>query len=218
MITEIFKSIQGEGTDIGLPYTFVRLTGCNLRCTYCDTSYAFKGGKKMNIDDVLDSVKELQCNNVLLTGGEPLMQRPTMLLAEQLKNEGFRVSIETHGEFDIRPFAGKFRIIMDVKTPSSGMNRGGFRKNIAHLSEGDEIKFVIASKSDYTFARNLIREKFFFNKTVLISPALPDERSPGEYEGVEPSWLAERILDDGLPVRFQLQLHKQIWPADSKGR
>ncbi|NDD92254.1 radical SAM protein, partial [bacterium] len=145
VVSEIFHSIQGEGTHAGLPYVFVRLTGCNLRCTYCDTSYAFHGGSKHTVEDVVEKVRSYRCKNVLLTGGEPLMQRHSKALCRALFHEGFEVSIETHGDAPIEAVTPFARIIMDIKTPSSGMCREGFRRNLPFLKTNDEIKFVIAS-------------------------------------------------------------------------
>src|SRR4051794_2279852 len=141
LITEIFHSLQGETSLSGVPFAFIRLTGCNLRCAYCDSSYSFKGGRKMRIVDVLDTIRPYQVRHVLLTGGEPLLQRQTPELLQALRAEDYRVSIETHGEVSIEKVAPHARIIMDIKTPSSGMNRGGFEKNLRFLKKSqDEVK------------------------------------------------------------------------------
>lgn len=217
LITEIFHSLQGETSLIGVPFAFIRLTGCNLRCAYCDSVYSFKGGKKMSIDEILETIRPYEVRHVLLTGGEPLLQRNTPELLQRLVAEGYDVSIETHGEVSIQAVAPYARIVMDIKTPGSRMQRGGYRENIQYLKPSDEIKFVITSQSDYYWARDLMRSVKLPTREILFSPALPAENSPSPYEGVQPRWLAERILEDKLPVRFQLQLHKQLWGMDTKG-
>lgn len=218
LITEIFKSIQGETSLSGLPFAFVRLTGCNLRCTYCDSAYTFKGGERLRIYEVMEKLRPMQVEHVLVTGGEPLLQRNTPALVSALRDEGYQVSIETHGETSIEAVVAQARIVMDIKTPSSGMCRGGFGKNLPLLKETDEVKFVIASKEDYSWAKEVIFRHQLNKATTLLSPALPAEESPGDFrEGVEPSWLAEQMLKDHLKVRFQLQLHKKIWGTNRKG-
>jgi len=217
LITEIFHSIQGEGTAVGIPFIFVRLTGCNLRCRYCDTSYAFKGGTLFSIAEIITKIRSYNCSQVLLTGGEPLMQRPTKELCKRLFAEGFLVSIETHGEAEIKDVSPFARIIMDIKTPGSGMCRMGFEKNLRHLKASDEIKFVITSRSDYDWAAQLIREHKLPTANILLSAANRASKMPGDFEGVELKWLAEKIITDGLPVRLQTQLHKWIWGPDQKG-
>ncbi len=216
-ITEIFHSLQGETSLSGVPFAFIRLTGCNLRCRYCDSAYAFKGGRRMGIAEVLTEIAPYGVEHVLITGGEPLLQRNTPALVEALRDAGYRVSIETHGEVSVAKVAGRARLVMDIKTPSSGMNRGGFRENLPLLREGDEIKFVIASPEDYAFARDWVREGNSPVREILFSPVVRGANQPGDYPGVDPRWLAERILADRLPVRMQLQLHKLIWGADRTG-
>lgn len=216
LITEIFYSLQGETSLIGVPFVFVRLTGCNLRCTYCDSAYAFKGGKKMSFEEVLSEIKKYKVKHVLMTGGEPLLQRGTLPFIDLLNQEGYLVSVETHGEVSIQEAAKKARIIMDIKTPGSKMSRGFFRQNLAHLKHNDEIKFVITSESDYEWAKTIVEETLPTSE-ILFSPTLPAEGSPGTFEGIAPRRLAERILEDQLPVRFQLQLHKLLWGMDTKG-
>ena len=215
LVTEIFHSLQGETSLSGLRFAFIRLTGCNLRCTYCDSAYAFKGGRLMSQDEILAEIRPYGVRHVLLTGGEPLLQRPTPWLARRLAVEGYTVSIETHGEVPIEPVAPVARIVMDVKCPSSGMSRGGWQKNLRWLKAGDEVKFVIASEEDYFWAKGVV-EKGFPHET-LFSPAVPALGMPGKFPGVTPKWLAERILADRLPVRMQLQLHKQVWGRDERG-
>jgi 7-carboxy-7-deazaguanine synthase len=217
LITEIFHSLQGETSLSGVPFAFIRLTGCNLRCTYCDSTYSFKGGKKMSSQEILDVIRPYGVKHALLTGGEPLLQRNTPELVELLKREGYTVSIETHGEVSIEAVAGRARIVMDIKTPSSGMSRGGYEKNLRYLTADDEIKFVIASVEDYAWAREKVRSGKLPTREILFSPAFVAQNSPGTFPGIEPRWLAERILEDRLPVRMQLQLHKLLWGADRKG-
>jgi len=209
LVTEIFHSLQGETSLSGIPFAFIRLTGCNLRCTYCDTSYAFKGGKKLRISEIIDTVRSFQVKHVLLTGGEPLLQRQTPALVDALTAEGYHVSIETHGETSIAPVAQKARIIMDIKTPSSGMCRGGFKNNFKYLKPSDEVKFVIASVDDYTWAKQWLPQ--IPTQEILFSAANPAPETPGVFPGVEAKWLAEKILQDRLPVRLQVQLHKILW-------
>jgi 7-carboxy-7-deazaguanine synthase len=215
LITEIFKSIQGEGSQVGMPFTFIRLTGCNLRCSYCDTAYAFKGGSRMTEGEVLQAVEALGCNNILLTGGEPLLQRGTLSLLHALKSKGYEVSIETHGEVSIKAYVSFARIILDIKTPGSGMHRGGYVENLPLLKPIDEIKFVITSETDYEWSKSKaleIRAQGLTKaKTLLFSPAATDSG------GMPARTLAESILRDNLPVRFQLQLHKTLWGAESRG-
>jgi 7-carboxy-7-deazaguanine synthase len=217
LITEIFHSLQGETSLVGVPFAFVRLTGCNLRCTYCDSSYAFKGGTLHTIPEILAKVADFRVKHVLITGGEPLLQRPVPELVRALKDADYEVSIETHGEVSIEKVAGDARIVMDVKTPSSRMARGNWKKNVPLLRESDEVKFVIASESDYSWARDIVRSHRFPVREILFSPVMRTAGAPGEFPGVEPRWLAERILEDRLPVRMQLQLHKILWGADRTG-
>ncbi|MCM2321947.1 MAG: radical SAM protein [Oligoflexia bacterium] len=217
LVTEIFHSIQGESSLAGLPFAFIRLTGCNLRCAYCDSAYAFHGGRKMTIPEVLEAVRPFGARNVLLTGGEPLLQREAPALVEALVAQGYAVSIETHGEVSIARVVASARIIMDIKTPGSGMCRGGFEENLPLLKESDEIKFVLAAPEDYPWARDLVRSGRLRPKEILFSAAQSARGAPGAYPGVELAWLAERILEDRLPVRLQYQLHKLIWGPDRKG-
>ncbi len=217
LITEIFYSLQGETSLIGVPFVFIRLTGCNLRCTYCDSVYSFKGGKKMSEDAVLAEVKKYKVKHVLVTGGEPLLQRNTLSLLDRLNREGYTVSVETHGEISIEEAAKRARIIMDIKTPGSGMNRGGYQKNLKFLKPNDEVKFVITSLADYAWASELVRNGEIPTAEILFSPAMTAQNSPGSYQGIEPRILADLIVRDQLPVRFQWQLHKLLWGADTKG-
>lgn len=221
LVSEIFHSIQGEGTLTGVPFVFVRLSGCNLRCNYCDTTYAFKGGTFFSLDELISKTQDFNCKNILLTGGEPLMQRGTPELTRRLSELGFQVSIETHGEADISQVVPFARIILDIKTPGSGMHRGGYRKNLALLKPTDEIKFVVTSKDDYYWARELIRAEPWPTPHVLLSLAHAAKHSPGAFHGPQDGanlkWLAEAILADQLKVRLQIQLHKLIWGAEQRG-
>ena len=228
-ITEIFKSIQGEGTRAGLPCIFVRLTGCNLRCTWCDTSYAFHGGKKMSVEEVLARVDELavrpasaqgsQANVPLveLTGGEPLLQEEVYPLAEKLLAAGYVVMIETSGE----RYTGRLPLevikIVDVKCPDSGEADTFEMRNLEALDGNDEVKFVLSTRRDYEFAREFTAQHRLAErvKQVLFSPVFEDPG--GKWPGLEPRTLVEWILADGLPVRLGLQLHKFIWHPATKG-
>ena len=228
-ITEIFKSIQGEGTRAGLPCIFVRLTGCNLRCTWCDTAYAFYGGKKMSVDEVLARVDELAGRSenargsetvvplVELTGGEPLLQEEIYPLAEGLLARGYTVMIETSGERFIGKLPKKVIKIVDVKCPDSGEPDTFEMRNLDELTENDEVKFVLSTRRDYEFARDFTREHGLAHrvKQVLFSPVFEDPE--GKWSGLEPRTLVEWILADGLPVRLGLQLHKFIWDPATKG-
>ncbi len=225
-ITEIFRSIQGEGTRAGLPCIFVRLTGCNLRCTWCDTAYAFHGGKKMSVDEVLTRVEELAGRQaderavvplVELTGGEPLLQEEIYPLAERLLAAGYTVLIETSGERSITRLPKDVVKIVDVKCPDSGEADTFLGSNLEALSEKDEVKFVISTRRDYEFARAFTKEHRLEErvKAVLFSPVFADPE--GKWEGLEPRTMVEWILADGLPVRLGLQLHKFVWHPATKG-
>jgi len=228
-ITEIFKSVQGEGTRAGLPCVFVRLTGCNLRCTWCDTAYAFHGGKKMSVDEVLARVDEL-CGRateqsgaaatvplVELTGGEPLLQEEIYPLAEVLLARGYTVMMETSGERFVGKLPKDVIKIVDVKCPDSGEADTFDFANLEAMDEKDEIKFVISTRRDYEFARDFTREHGLEERVreVLLSPVFPDPA--GKWTGLEARELAEWILADGLRVRLGLQLHKFIWDPAMKG-
>jgi len=228
-ITEIFKSVQGEGTRAGLPCVFVRLTGCNLRCTWCDTAYAFHGGKKVSVEEVLARVDEL-CGRgtdesgadaevplVELTGGEPLLQEEIYPLAEALTARGFTVMMETSGERFIGRLPREVIKIVDVKCPDSGEADTFHAGNLAAVDGKDEIKFVLATRRDYEFARDFTRQHGLAKRVrqVLFSPVFPDP--DGRWQGLEPRQLVEWILADGLPVRLGLQLHKFIWHPATRG-
>jgi 7-carboxy-7-deazaguanine synthase len=228
-ITEIFKSIQGEGTRAGLPCIFVRLTGCNLRCTWCDTAYAFHGGTKMSVEEVVSRVDELASRAggaagaqtgaplVELTGGEPLLQEEIYPLAEKLLAAGYTVMIETSGERFIGQLPQEVIKIVDVKCPDSGEPDTFNMANLEALSAEDEVKFVLSTRRDYEFAREFTARHGLPArvKQVLFSPVFEDPQ--GKWPGLEPRALVEWILADGLPVRLGLQLHKFIWDPATKG-
>ena len=228
-ITEIFKSIQGEGTRAGLPCIFVRLTGCNLRCTWCDTAYAFHGGNKMSVDEVMGRVDELAGRSagmngaesavplVEITGGEPLLQQEVYPLAERLLADGYTVMIETSGERYVGRLPGQVIKIVDVKCPDSGEADTFDMGNLASLGAADEMKFVISTRRDYEFAREFTRQHDLAKlvKQVLFAPVFMDPE--GKWEGLEPRILVEWILADALPVRLGLQLHKFVWDPATKG-
>ena len=214
-VTEIFHSIQGESTWAGLPCTFVRLTGCPLRCVWCDTAYAFSGGRRMSFDEILAEVRGRGCGLVELTGGEPLAQAGAFDLVQLLLEEGFTVLVETSGAIDIGPLDERAHRIMDLKCPGSGEVARNLWSNLAHLSARDEVKFVVGDRVDYEWARDVIRKRGLADRirdgslnALLMSPVW------GEVNLEE---MAGWILKDGLPVRFQTQLHKHIWGADAKG-
>ncbi len=229
VITEIFKSIQGEGTRAGLPCIFVRLTGCNLRCTWCDTAYAFHGGKKMTVEEVLARVDELAGRSVEisgaqavvplveLTGGEPLLQDEIVPLAEKLLAAKYEVMIETSGERFIGRLPKEVIRIVDVKCPDSGEPDTFEMRNLEVLSGRDEVKFVLSTRRDYEFARDFTAQHGLARrvKQVLFSPVFEDPL--GRWPGLEPRKLVEWVLADGLPVRLGLQLHKFIWDPATKG-
>ena len=208
-ITEIFRSLQGESNTVGWPTVFVRLTGCPLRCTYCDTSYAFKGGNWMSIDNILQRVDELGARFVTVTGGEPLAQKGCTTLLTELCDKGYQVSLETSGALDISSVDPRVMKVMDLKTPSSGEMDNNLYDNIGYLNKHDEVKFVICDQQDYQWAKQQLRQWGLPQRCdVLFSPC------HGQMDAAE---LADQILSDRLPVRFQLQLHKLIW-GDEPGR
>ena len=225
-ITEIFKSIQGEGTRAGLPCIFVRLTGCNLRCTWCDTAYAFHGGQKVTVDEVMERVDSLNrrpdgtaagVSLVEITGGEPLLQEEIYPLAERLLEAGYTVMIETSGERFIGRLPKEVIKIVDVKCPDSGEADTFESRNLEELGSDDEVKFVISSRKDYEFAREFSREHRLGERVreVLFSPVHDDPN--GKWKGLEPRELVEWMLEDGLQVRLGLQLHKIVWDPAMRG-
>jgi 7-carboxy-7-deazaguanine synthase len=203
-VTEIFHSLQGESTRVGLPTVFVRLTGCPLRCVWCDTAYAFSGGTTMSIPEVLAQVAAFGCPTVCVTGGEPLAQKPCLALLTALCDAGYSVSLETSGALDVVGVDGRVSRIVDIKAPGSGELAKNRWDNLdLLLKQRDELKLVLASESDYEWAKALLHERRLDERcAVLFSPV------QGQ---LEPAQLAEWILRDRLPVRFQLQLHKVLW-------
>lgn len=208
-ITEIFHSIQGESTLSGERFSFVRLTGCPLRCAYCDTTYSYSGGRWMNIGDIVTEVESHDTRWVLITGGEPLAHPYSIHLVEALRGRGKFVSIETDGEEDVEPFAGKAKMIMDVKTPGSGEMAQLCFENLKHLLPSDEIKFVLCDRADYDWSKRTCEKYDLASRfTVLFSPVF------GKLALKE---VAEWIIADRLNVRLQTQLHKHIWGTETKG-
>jgi 7-carboxy-7-deazaguanine synthase len=209
-INEIFFSIQGESTNAGLPCVFIRLTYCNLRCVYCDTEYAFYEGKDMSIDDIIKQTESYNCMLVEVTGGEPLMQEGVHELMTRLCNKGYEVMIETGGSLPIENIDKRVKVIMDLKTPCSKMEKKNRYENIQHLKQIDEVKFVVGSREDYEWTKEMISKYDLTSRVaqVLISPVF------GEVENID---LANWILQDNLKVRFQIQMHKYIWHPETRG-
>ncbi len=208
-VSEIFHSIQGESTRVGLPTVFVRLTGCPLRCVWCDTAYAFVGGEPMSIAAILERVGAFDCPTVCVTGGEPLAQKPCLDLLKALCDAGHSVSLETSGALDIAGVDARVSRIVDIKAPGSGEEAKNRWENLALLTPHDEIKLVLASEDDYRWACGILRER----NLATLCPVL---FSPVQGK-LEPRQLAEWMLRDRLPVRFQLQLHKILW-GDARAR
>jgi 7-carboxy-7-deazaguanine synthase len=210
IINEIFYSIQGESTFAGKPCVFIRLSGCDLRCSYCDTQYAYDEGEKMTLAQISEKVTAYNCKLVEITGGEPLLQENVYPLMRKLCGEGYEVLLETGGQRDIAKVDERVKRIMDIKCPSSGESGKNRYENIALLNDKDEVKFVVGNEEDYRWAVRIIK-KYKINDicTVLFAPV---------YGVMNEKALAEWILEDGLPnVRMQLQLHKYIWPAEQRG-
>ena len=202
-ITEIFHSLQGESVTVGLPTVFVRLTGCPLRCQYCDTTYAFSGGKMTSIDNIIEHVASFECHHVCVTGGEPLAQPGSLELLERLCNAGHFVSLETSGARNIIDVDKRVMIVMDLKTPDSGECEKNNLSNIPFLKQSDQVKFVICSREDYDWACQMMDlHKLADCVNILFSPS---------FGQLNPTLLADWIIQDRLPVRFQLQLHKLLW-------
>jgi 7-carboxy-7-deazaguanine synthase len=209
-VNEIFYSIQGESTHAGRPCVFVRLAGCDLRCTWCDTPYAFNEGRKMSVDDVLEHVDAYGSPLVEVTGGEPLLQEDVYPLMQRLLDSGRTVLLETGGQIDVSRVPGGVVKVMDVKCPGSGESDKVEWTNIDRLGSRDQVKFVIQDRQDYDFARDIVRRHALDRRccAVLFSPV---------HGVLHPKDLSEWILEDRLPVRLQLQIHKHIWGADVRG-
>ena len=208
-VTEIFYSLQGETNTVGLPTVFIRLTGCPLRCSYCDTSYAFSGGEKLTFDQIIEQVKSYNTRYVTVTGGEPLAQPACNPLMVNLLDLGYQVSLETSGALDVSGVDPRVVKVMDLKTPSSGELTRNFYDNIAYLTTQDQVKFVIADDADYQWSKQQLLEHGLPERCqVLFSPAMGS---------MAPTVLADKILADQLPVRFQIQLHKYLW-NDAQGK
>jgi len=202
-VTEIFYSLQGESRTVGIPTVFVRLTGCPLRCGYCDTTYAFQGGEWMTVDEIVMRVDQDRPRYVTVTGGEPLAQGSSVVLLERLCEAGYEVSLETSGALDISVVGAGVSVVMDIKTPGSGEEARNIYANVAHIDSNDQIKFVICDRADYEWSRAKLAELNLVGRCeLLFSPC---------YGSLRPAQLAEWILADHLPVRMQVQLHKLLW-------
>ncbi len=208
-VNEIFFSIQGESVYAGLPCVFVRLTGCNLRCRYCDTQYAYEEGAEMSVADVIERVQAYRCRLVELTGGEPLLQPEVYDVMENLQSRGYHLLLETNGSVDVSRVDPRVIKIMDLKCPGSGESDKNLFSNFDHLTERDQIKFVVGSREDYLWAREVITDNRLAMRCCLLMGPV--------YGHVAPRELAEWILKDGLQARLQLQLHKYIWEPDARG-
>lgn len=208
-ICEIFKSVQGESSYVGLPCVFIRLSGCNLRCHYCDSAYAWTDGKEMSLSAIMEKVTNFSCDLALITGGEPLLQTCSVDLAHNLVDHGIKTLVETNGSIDISGLPEQSIRIMDVKCPASGESGHFFWKNLEALRNTDEIKFVITDRFDYEWAKSFIAERLNeFSGEILMSPV---------FGALEPQNLVAWIMQDNLSVRFQLQLHKVIWGPTMRG-
>ena len=208
-VNEIYHSIQGESSKSGLPCVFVRLTYCNLRCTYCDTEYAFYDGKDKSIDEIINEVKKYNCKLVEVTGGEPLVQKECLELMKELCDEGFDVMLETGGSLPIKEIDERVLIIMDLKCPSSKMEKKNLYENIDYLKPKDELKFVIGNREDYDWSKEIISKYGLKNKSEILFSVVFGE--------LEPVSLVNWIIEDKLDVRYQLQMHKYIWHPETKG-
>jgi 7-carboxy-7-deazaguanine synthase len=208
-ITEIFYSLQGESNTVGIPTVFVRLTGCPLRCGYCDTAYAFSGGEEMDLNSIVERIAAFGCNQITVTGGEPLAQEQCPELLSRLCDDGYQVSLETSGALDLSEVDSRVTKVMDIKTPGSGEAEKNLFSNITHLTRSDQIKFVICDEADYIWSKDIIQQNSLVSVAEILMLPAYGEQNPTE--------LAEWILADRLPVRFQMQLHKQLW-GDAKGK
>lgn len=209
VVNEIFFSIQGESSYMGFPCVFVRLTGCNLRCTWCDTGYAFYEGRKMSVGEIITEVERHNCKLVEITGGEPLAQQGALVLMKELCDRGFTVLLETGGSISIRDVDARVRRIVDIKCPGSGMAKENLWENIEFLMPTDEVKFVVANRGDFDWAVDVMRRHGLEERCpILMSPVFND---------LQPVELAGWILDSGVQVRLQLQMHKFIWEPETRG-
>ena len=209
-VNEIFVSIQGESTWAGRPCVFVRLTGCNLRCTWCDTPYAFYEGRQMEVPEIVRQVAGYGCDLVEVTGGEPLLQKGVHTLFDSLLAQGRTVMVETSGERDLSVVDPRVVKIMDLKCPGSGESHRNRWSNLQHVGPGDEIKFVLADRGDYEWMRAAVRERGLARRTSHLLASTV-------FGKLDPRRLVEWVLEDALPVRVQVQLHKIIWGADAQG-
>jgi len=208
-VNEIYYTIQGESTKAGLPCVFIRLTYCNLRCSYCDTEYAFYEGKNLSLEEILTEVKKYRCKLVEVTGGEPLVQSESLELMKLLCDNNYEVLLETGGSLPIEKIDHRVKIIMDLKCPSSNMEKKNLYENIQFLKKSDEVKFVLGSREDYEWTKANILQYDLQNKCdVLFSVA---------FGKLQPVTVVEWILEDNLQIRFQLQMHKFIWHPEQKG-
>lgn len=208
-ITEIFFSLQGETRTVGLPTVFVRLTGCPLRCGYCDTAYAFQGGNWVEIDDILRQVASYGAHYVTVTGGEPLAQKPCIELLQRLCDVGYEVSLETSGALDVSAVDSRVVKVVDIKTPDSGEVDKNLFANLDHLLPHDQIKFVVCSRSDYDWSKKILDQYQLPNLCEILFSPSSEQQNAGE--------LADWIIEDRLPVRLQIQLHKYLW-GNAPGR
>lgn len=210
-INEIFYSIQGESSLTGLPTVFIRTSGCHLRCTYCDTTYAYYDGKRLSIDEIIKKISEFPCKRFCLTGGEPLLQKNIIALMQRLLDNGYEGSIETSGDIDCDSIPLKIKKIIDIKTPDSGEPDAFCLKNLQFIGDSKtEYKFVICSERDFDWAMAFAAKHHMFQKSkILFSPS---------HERISTQWLAEKILSSGQEIRLQIQLHKVIWPETLTGR
>ena len=208
-INEIYYSIQGESSFTGLPCIFIRLTYCNLRCSYCDSEYTFYEGNDMSINQILDKIREYPCKLVEVTGGEPLVQKECIELLQKLVELNYNVLLETSGSLTIKNVPNQVINIIDFKCPTSNMEKKNLWDNINYLKNGDEVKFVIGDREDYDWAKRKIKKYRIEDKcSILMSPS---------YNQIQEKELVKWILEDNLNVRFQIQLHKKIWPEEEKG-
>ena len=212
-LTEIFCSLQGESSWVGLPTVFVRLTGCPLRCVYCDTTYSFHGGESLPMDEVLSRIESYQTQHICVTGGEPLAQKGCIKLLTMLCDKGYKVSLETSGAMDIAEVDARVKRIVDLKTPASQEKEKNRYENIALLKSHDEVKFVICNREDYDWAVSMIERYQLHSKVdnILFSPVFDVAGQSEREQGFNEQSLADWILEDKLAVRMQLQLHKLIW-------